>query len=76
MIGNDKPLVIIKRSDDEMPLPFDIRGRQCYIYEIRAESIVIRDATATITLENLIDEFIKGLLRDNTFGDAKPWFGS
>ena len=78
MIAARKPLIIMRnRSDENTPLPFDIAGRQCYLYEAEGEEIVICDANTRRSLQEFVSEFIhNSLLAERSFQEALEWLGS
>jgi hypothetical protein len=77
MIGIGKPLVIMKKIDDKMSIPFNIAGRQCFLYEQSGEEIFIHDVTSKIPLQEFTVNFVDRLLLNNKeFREAKKWFGS
>jgi hypothetical protein len=78
MLAARKPLIIMRnRSDKDTPLPFDIAGRQCYLYEVAGEEIVICDANTRRSLQEFVSEFVhNSLLAERSFQEAREWLGS
>jgi hypothetical protein len=78
MLAARKPLIVMRnRSDENTPLPFDIAGRQCYLYEAEGEEIVICDANTRRSLQEFVSEFIhNSLLAERLFQEAREWLES
>ena len=78
MIGISKPTIILKRKDDNSSIPFNIAGRQCFLYEQTGEEIFIYDAALKkMHLQEFIVEFVDKLSSSNRdFRMARRWFGS
>ena len=66
MIGISKPTIILKRKDDNSSIPFNIAGRQCFLYEQTGEEIFIYDAALKkMHLQEFIVEFVDKLSSSN-----------
>ena len=76
MINTNKPLLIIRRKDDNTPVPFDISGRQYYRYTRRDGQTYIFDGRKEMSIEEFIGKFVESLLLDKNFREAREWYGS
>lgn len=77
MASVSKPIIIFRKKDDSVQLPFDLAGFHYYTYAISDGAIVAynpADTAARITLENIVSSFIAGeLMKDKGFIEAKEW---
>jgi hypothetical protein len=77
MLATGKPLVLLKRVDDDSKVPFDIAGYQYYSYEVDSQQVIIRDAVSAHSLQEFVSSFVSDkLMTDKLFQDAKEWLGA
>jgi hypothetical protein len=77
LIATGKPVVLLKRVDDDSKLPFDIAGYPYYSYEVDGQQIIIRDAVSARSLQEFVGSLVSDrLMTEKLFQDAKEWLGT
>lgn len=75
MIALGKKFLLLRRSDDSTPLPFDIKPYNLYLYRVHQKTIrVLQPATKRFEpVEDMLKDFIGGLDADSRFRSARKW---
>ena len=71
-----KRLLLMRRADDNLDLPFDLRNHFCHEYEIAQGNLVrVRDSAGgqARDLREIIETFLEELRSTPEFADARPW---
>jgi hypothetical protein len=77
LIAANKPVIILRDSDDNVKLPFDIMGYQCYRYQVSGNGIFIVEPQSLRALDDFVGTFIQNkLLQDRDFQRARDWVPS
>ena len=77
LLAANKPVIILRDSNDNNKLPFDIMGYQCYRYQVAGNGIFIGDPQSLRPLDEFVDKFIdEKLLQDRDFQRAREWMPS
>ena len=78
MASVSKPIILFKKQDDSVQLPFDLAGFHYYTYAISDGAIVTyrpADTATRVPLENIVNSFIASeLMMDKGFVEAKEWY--
>jgi hypothetical protein len=77
LIAANKPVIILRDSDDNLKVPFDITGYQCYRYQVSGNGIFIVEPQSLRALDDFVGTFIQNkLLQDPDFQRARDWVPS
>lgn len=75
MIALGKKFLLLRRSDDTTPLPFDLKPYNLYLYRVQQKTIrVFQPATDRYEpVEGVLKDFIGQLDTDQRFRSARKW---
>jgi hypothetical protein len=76
MLGTEKPILILRREGSAPKLPFELGNYQCHEYRVEGSSVLVRNTTSVVPIQEILGDFIRSRLANNrSFREAKDWEG-